>query len=237
MENIYSRTETFIGKEAQTLLKNAKVAVLGLGGVGSYCLESLVRSGIGSFVIADGDEVSESNLNRQLIATASTVGMRKTDAAKKHILDILPSAHIDAYDVFINEKSDLSFLDGCDYVADALDTISAKLAVIQYCKSMSIPLISAMGAGNKTDPMGFNVADIYDTSVCPLCRVMRKELRARNIGSLKVVYSTEEPRIVLQGRNDNGRNLPASLPFVPGGMGLLMAKEIFFGIIGDKYEK
>lgn len=229
---IFSRTEMLIGQEALNKIKNSTVAVFGIGGVGSYCVEALARTGIKKLILIDADEVSVSNINRQLIADTTTVGIKKVEAAKKRLLAINPEIEVATIPEFITTDSDLSFIDNCDYVVDAIDTVSSKIHIIEYSKSKNIPIISAMGAGNKTDPTKFEVADIYKTSVCPLCKVIRYELRKRNIKNLKVVFSKEEPRTPEIIEKVGPKQVPGSLAFVPSAMGLIMAREVVFDIIG-----
>ena len=227
---LFIRSEMLLGKDAMQKLKDSTVAVFGIGGVGSYIVEALTRSGIGKLIIIDGDDVAASNINRQLIADTTTIGIAKVDAAKQRLLAINPDLQIVTVNEFLTADSDFSFIDGCSYVADAIDTVSAKIKRIEYCKEKNIPIISAMGAGNKTDPTRFEVSDISKTSVCPLCKVMRYELRKRNIKSLKVVYSKEEPISV---KDIECKRIPGSLAFVPSVMGLIMAREIVFDLIKE----
>lgn len=228
----FSRTAYVFGEEAIDKLKNAKIAVFGVGGVGGYICEALCRAGVGEIDIFDRDTVSVSNINRQIIALHSTVGRAKVDVLKERMLDINPSCKINAYNVFyLPENADEYDLSDYDYVADAVDTVSAKLEIAVRAYRLGVPTISAMGAGNKTDPTRFEIADINDTSVCPLARVMRRELKARGIKKLKVVYSKEEP--VKSGVTDpeTGKAVPGSLSFVPSVMGLIMAGEIVKDLI------
>ncbi len=194
MSEQFARTELLLGTEAINRLSECRVAVFGVGGVGGYVCEALVRSGIGHFDLIDSDTVAESNLNRQIIALNSTVGKYKVDVMKERMLDINPNVTVNAHRCFyLPENADDFDFSKYDYVIDAVDTVTAKIEIIMRSKSLGIPVISAMGAGNKLDPSKFKVADIYDTKVCPLCRVMRRELKKRNIENLKVVYSEEEP--------------------------------------------
>ncbi len=226
MEERYSRTEALFGKDAVDKLRKCRVAVFGLGGVGGYVVEALARSGIGGFILFDNDKVAESNLNRQIIALESTVGRYKTDVMRERIADIDPAVEVVTHNVFyLPENADSYDLSGCDYIVDAVDTVSAKLEIIVRAKRLGIPVISAMGTGNKTDPERLVTTDIYKTSVCPLARVMRRELRARGVESLKVVYSQEEPKKGL------GRT-PASCAFVPSAAGLIIAGNVVRDIIG-----
>lgn len=221
----YTRTEGVLGTAAVKKIKNAKVAVFGLGGVGSYVVEALARTGVGSFVLIDKDVVEESNINRQLIATAKTVGQLKTDVQKQRILDINPEAKVETNPIFYLENSGGSLITGCDYVVDAIDTVTAKINLIKECKAAGIPVISAMGAANRTDPTAFKIADISKTSTCPLCRVVRRELRNAGIKDVKVAYSTEIPVPSTNGEL-------GSLSFATGAMGLLIARQVIFDIVG-----
>ena len=226
----FTRTRQMLGIDAFERLKNAKVIVFGVGGVGSYTVEALARSGIGSITVVDNDEVALSNINRQLPATLKTIGRKKVDVIKEHILDINPDCQVEAIALFYNDDTKNQIdLTKYDYVCDAIDTVSAKLYIAQFCYENNIPCISAMGAGNKLDPTRFEVGDIYKTSVCPLARVMRRELKARGVKKLKVVYSKEEPAQLF----DTGvveetakRQNPGSIAFVPSVMGLILAGEI-----------
>ncbi len=225
-----ARTEALIGPDALQKLRGAKVAVFGLGGVGSYVVEALARAGIGTLVLVDGDEVARSNLNRQLIATADTVGMRKTEAAAARVHAIAPFCQVIAYDLFyLPEVADRIDFTGLSYVADAVDTVTAKIEIIKRAKAAGVPVITCMGTGNKLSAQGFAVSDIEKTSVCPLARVMRRELKNRRIGGVKAVYSTEEPQ--KSAAREDGRCVPASISFVPGAAGLVMAGEIVRDIL------
>ena len=234
MDEKFVRTEMLLGKEAMETLRNSKIAVFGLGGVGSYTAAALARCGIGNFLLVDNDTVAPSNINRQLIATLKTVGRDKADVMKEYILDINENAAVDILKIFYGEenagKIDLSKY---DYVADAIDTVSSKLLLIERAKMANVPIISCMGAGNKLNACGFEVADIYETSICPLAKVMRKELRARGIDKLKVVYSKEEaikPSECIE-QDDKGRQTPGSVSFVPSVAGLIMAGEVVKDLI------
>ena len=224
------RTEMLIGKEATEKLKDCRVAIFGLGGVGSYVLEALARVGIGSFLLFDADTVSESNINRQLIADYTTVGRDKTDVATERVMKINPNAKVEAVKIFATpDNVDALGLDGCDYIVDAIDTVSTKLALAELSYRRGIPMISSMGTGNKLDPTAFEISDIYKTSVCPLARAMRAELRKRGVPSLKVVYSKEEPK-----RACSDRSLPpASISFVPSAAGLIIASAVVKDIISN----
>lgn len=228
-DETFSRTELLIGEEGLLRLRRAKVAVFGVGGVGGYAVEALARSGVGHFLLVDNDVISESNLNRQIIALRSTVGRYKTQVMKERIADICPETGVDTRECFFlpDCREAFAFAD-YDYVVDAVDTVSAKLALAECCQGAGTPLISAMGAGNKRDPAGFQVADIYETSICPLARVMRRELKKRGIHHLKVVYSREEamtPREQIRSE-ETGKVTPGSMAFVPGAAGLLLASEV-----------
>ncbi len=231
MQSQFQRTEYLIGKDSVRKLNNLKVAIFGLGGVGSYVLEALVRAGVGKFVLVDKDVVDITNINRQIIATHKTIGKPKVEVAKERAIDINPNAIVETYQEFFMPDSNSNIITkDLDYVIDAVDTITAKLAIIEICKKQNIPVISCMGTGNKLDPTMFEVADIYKTSVCPLAKVIRKELRARNIDNLKVVYSKEEP-ISTGIINEDGKQVPASISFVPSTAGLILAKEVVKDLI------
>lgn len=231
----FSRTAYVYGEDAVEKLNKAKVAVFGVGGVGGFICEALARAGVGSIDIFDKDTVSLSNINRQIIALHSTVGREKVEVMRQRMLDINPECKVNAYSVFyLPENADDFDLSIYDYIADAVDTVSAKLEIAERAYRLGIPVISAMGAGNKTDPTKFEVADISDTSVCPLARVMRRELKARGIKKYKVVYSKEEPRRSDVYDEESGKAIPGSLSFVPSVMGLIMAGEIVKDIIKDK---
>ena len=228
----WSRTAHIYGAEAVEKLSMSRIAVFGVGGVGGFVCEALARAGVGAIDIFDKDTVSLSNVNRQIIALHSTVGKSKVEVMKQRIEDINPNCSVNAYNVFyLPENADEYDFSKYDYVVDAVDTVSAKLEIICRAHKLGISAISAMGAGNKTDPTLFRVADIKDTSVCPLARVMRRELKARGINNLKVVYSTEPS--VKSGEMDpaSGKISPGSLPFVPSVMGLIMAGEVIKDII------
>ena len=227
MEERHSRTAALLGEDAPQRLKGKHVAVLGLGGVGSYLVEALARAGVGALTLIDKDIYTESNLNRQLYALPETVGKRKTQVAAARVAAIAPSIAVKTVDAFVlPETLDTLPLDGVDYIADAIDTVSAKIALAVFAKEKDIPMISAMGAGNKLDPTAFRVARIKDTRVCPLARVMRSELKARGISDLKVVYSEEEPHKNPLIDEESGKPIPGSVSFVPSVVGLIMAGEI-----------
>lgn len=226
MQNQFSRTESLIGKENIEKLKKSKVAIFGIGGVGSYTLEALVRAGVESFVLVDKDVVDETNLNRQIIATTKTIGKPKVEVAKARILEINPNAKVEIYQEFFMPDTREDILSkGISYIVDCVDTVTAKIELVLRAKKLNIPIISSMGTGNKLDPCKFEVADIYKTSVCPLAKVMRKELKQRNIESLKVVYSREEPKQTLAHKT------PSSISFVPSVCGLIIAGEVIKDII------
>lgn len=231
MTHEFSRTELLIGAEGLDRLRNATVMVLGVGGVGSHCIEALARSGVGHLILVDNDKVSQTNINRQSIAYQSSVGEYKTKLMKDRIWDINPVADVTTYETFVlPENLHEIFGKKVDYIVDAIDTVTAKLAVVQYAKEHNIPIISCMGTGNKLHPELFEIADISKTSVCPLCKVMRKELKSRGITHLKVLYSKEVPVDVSERDTgeDKGmrRSLPGSISFVPPVAGLLIAGEV-----------
>ena len=249
MLNQFSRTELLIGKEGLEKLKNAKVAIFGIGGVGSFVAEGLVRAGIGNFILVDDDKVCLTNLNRQIIATRKTIGKYKVDVMKERILEINPDAKVETVQEFYMPNSENQIITSeLSYVADCIDTVTAKIELVKNCKELGIPIISAMGTGNKLDPSKLTITDIYKTNTCPLAKVMRKELRKRKIESLKVIYSTEEPIkpdnesefscktncICPPGtkRKCSARNqVPGSISFVPSVAGLMIAGEIVRDII------
>ena len=240
----FSRTELLFGKEAMDKLAGSKVAVFGIGGVGGYVCEALVRSGVGAFDLIDDDKVCLTNLNRQIIATRSTVGKYKTDVMRERMLDINPKVDVEVHKCFfLPENADDFPWDSYDYVVDAVDTVTAKIALVMKCKEKNIPIISSMGAGNKLDGSQFKVADIYKTKVCPLAKVMRRELKKRGVKKLKVVYSEEIPTrpiedMAISCRNHcicppgaehkctERRDIPGSVAFVPSVAGLIIAGEV-----------
>ena len=245
----FSRTELLLGKEAMDRLKNARVAVFGIGGVGGYVCEALVRTGVGAFDLIDDDKVCLTNLNRQIIATRKTVGKYKTEVMKERMLEINPDVKVEIHDCFFLPENAKDFpFEEYDYIVDAVDTVTAKIALVMKAKEMNIPIISSMGAGNKLDASKFEVADIYKTSVCPLAKVMRKELRKIDIQNLKVIYSKEEPIKPEQTsesscktncicppgtkRKCSTRNqVPGSISFVPSVAGLMIAGEVVRDLI------
>ena len=251
MLNQFSRTELLIGKESIEKLNKSKVAVFGIGGVGSFVVEGLVRAGVGNFILIDDDKVCLTNLNRQLIATRATVGKYKVEVAKERILSINPKANVEIVQEFFMPDSKEILDNSVDYIVDSIDTVTAKIELVVRANKLGIPIISSMGTGNKLDPTRFEVTDIYKTSVCPLAKVMRKELKARGIKNLKVVYSKEDP-IKLDNNSEssckNGcicppgtkrkctiRNqVPGSISFVPSVAGLIIAGEVVKYIINNK---
>lgn len=233
MNERFSRTELLFGSKAMEKLKNAHVCVFGVGGVGGFVCEALARSGVGALSLVDNDTVSITNINRQIFATASTVGMMKTAAAKKRLIDINPDIKITEYNIFYLPETESEIdLTKFDYVVDAIDTITAKIHLAQRCEELNVPLISSMGTGNKLDPKQFEVTDIYKTSVCPLARVMRTELKKRGVKKLKVVYSKEQPQNAVAD-TANGRHAPGSCAFVPSVAGLVIASEVVKGLTNE----
>lgn len=258
----FSRTRALLGEEAMQTLAASRVAVFGLGGVGGHCAEALARSGVGALDLVDGDVVALSNCNRQVFATDKTVGMRKAEAAKERIALLSPRCRVTAHDVFfLPENADGLDFSAFDYVVDAIDTVSGKIAILERARLAGVPAISAMGAGNKLDPTRFEVAPVEETSVCPLARVMRRELKKRGISGVKAVYSKEEPRLPrfdeLQdgapadtpanatdgsptgetaespaGKTANRKPVPGSVAFVPSVMGLIIAGEVIKDLTG-----
>lgn len=225
MSEFLKRTEALVGKDAVEKLKNAHVAVFGIGGVGGHIVEALARSGVGELTLIDNDTVKESNINRQIIALCSTIGEKKTAAFEKRLKDINPEIKVNLCDLFVLPENCNEIDFSCfDYVADAIDTVSGKLAIIEQCNKNGIPIISSMGTGNKLDPTAFKVTDINKTDTCPLARVMRYELKKRGIKKLKVLYSREAPI-----KQDT--RTPASISFVPSVAGLIIAGEIIKDII------
>ena len=232
-----SRTEKLIGKDALDILAGSRVAVFGAGGVGSFVIEALARSGVGAIDVVDNDKVSLSNLNRQLIATLDTVGLDKTAAVKERIKSINPDCRVTEHKMFfLPENADDMDFSVYDYVVDAIDTVAGKLAIIEKCSALGVPVISSMGTGNKLDPSAFRIADIYDTKVCPLAKAIRKECRKRGIESLKVLYSEEEamkPEASPDEQPAPGkRSVPGSISFVPSAAGLMIAGEVIKDLTG-----
>ena len=246
----FSRTELLLGKEAMNKLENSRVAVFGIGGVGGYVCEALVRSGVGTFDLIDDDKVCLTNLNRQIIATRKTVGKYKTEVMKERMLEINPDVKVEIHNCFFLPENAKDFpFEEYDYIVDAVDTVTAKIALVMKAKEMNIPIISSMGAGNKLDASKFEVADIYKTSVCPLAKVMRRELKKRGVKKLKVVYSREEPikpveDMAISCRSNcicppgaarkctERRDIPGSNAFVPSVVGLIIAGEVIKDLSG-----
>ena len=234
MSEIFKRTELLLGENAVEKLKKCRVAVFGVGGVGGYTTEALARSGIGKIDIIDNDTVSESNINRQIIALHSTVGKYKVDVMKERILDINPDAQVNAFRTFFMPETESEFdFTEYDYIVDAIDTVTGKIALAVKAQAAGTPIISSMGAGNKLDPTAFEVADIYKTSVCPLAKVMRRELKQRGIKKLKVVYSKEVPLspAACEENEPHRRQTPGSTAFVPSVAGLIIAGEVIKDLI------
>lgn len=230
MENLYTRTEMLIGDKIENL-KNARVLVCGVGGVGGYVVEALARAGIGGIDVLDNDVFGASNLNRQILATIQTVGRKKTQVAVERIKSINPECETNAYDMFyMPETADAICLEKYDHIVDAIDTVTAKLELIARANRIGVPIISSMGTGNKLG-VGFEVADIYSTSVCPLAKVIRKQLKEQGIKSLKVVYSKETPLPPKETVKENGRHIPASISYAPAIAGLVIASEVIKDLI------
>ena len=229
MEDMFSRTEMLIGNDGMEKLHDAKVAVFGIGGVGSFVCEGLARSGVGNFILVDYDKIDESNINRQLIATVKTIGKCKVDLMKERILEINPNANVEVHKEFYMADSKTEIItEELSYAVDCVDTILAKIAIICSCDAIGVPVISSMGTGNKLDPTMFEVADIYETSVCPLAKIMKKDLRKRNIDKLKVVYSKEQPINTNDCpiNRDRKYKVKGSVSFVPSVAGLIIAGEV-----------
>ncbi len=232
MSNQFLRTELLFGSKNMEILKNSRVAVFGVGGVGGYVVEALARSGIGTLDLIDNDKVSVTNINRQIVATFKTIGKYKVDIAKERILDINPDAAVNIYKTFFLPDTAGEFdFSKYDYVVDAIDTITGKIEIIMQAERADVPVISSMGAGNKLNPLDFEVSDIYKTSVCPLAKVMRRELKKRGISKLKVVYSKEPPLTPSEndevyGVGNQRRQTPGSVAFVPSVAGLIIAGEV-----------
>ena len=230
MKEQYTRSAELFGEEAIERLNGAHVCVFGVGGVGSYTVEALARGGVGKFTLVDGDRVALSNINRQLIATHSTVGEEKVEVAKRRILDINPDAEVRVINAFVTpEMIEELGLSDVDYIVDAIDSVSTKLALCEFAEKNRIRIISSMGTGNKIDPSRFRIADISKTSVCPLARVMRVELRKRGINHLRVIFSDEMPHVA----SGEKKRVPASCSFVPSVAGLMLAGEVIRDIIGQ----
>lgn len=243
MTDFFERTELLLGSEAMDRLAAARVAVFGIGGVGGHAAEALARSGVGMLDIIDKDKVSPSNINRQIVATISNIGRYKTDVMKERIRDINPDAVVNTYQCFFLPENAGAFpFASYDYIIDAVDTVTAKIELVMQAKNAGVPIISCMGAGNKLDPTRFEVTDIYKTSVCPLAKVMRKELKARGIRKLRVVYSREEIRkpksagkkqAGAEEAENVGKAVPGSVAFVPSVAGLILAGEVIKGLAQD----
>lgn len=239
MVHEFSRTELLLGAEAMERLKHASVMVFGVGGVGSYCIEALARSGVGTLILIDNDTVSVTNINRQSIALHSTVGCYKTRVMAEKIRDICPEIRVITQEIFVlPENLEEVFTERVDYIIDAIDTVTAKIAIAELAYRKQIPLLASMGTGNKLHPECFQIAEIEETSVCPLCKVMRKELKKRGIRHVKVLYSREQP-VDISGRDTgedmgNRRALPGSIAFVPPVAGLMLAGEVIRELAGVK---
>ena len=236
MTEQFSRTQLLLGEEAMEKLRNARVAVFGIGGVGGYTVEALARSGVGQLDLIDSDTVSVSNINRQILATHSTVGRLKVDVAKDRILDINPNCVVRTYPCFyLPDTADQFDFSAYDYIVDAIDTVTGKLQLVQQAHAAGTPIICSMGTGNKLDPSAFQVADISKTSVCPLARIMRKELKKRGINHVKVVYSQEDALTPVGAEEEmkllGKRQIPGSVSFVPGAAWLFLAGEVIKDLI------
>lgn len=250
MPDEFSRTELLIGRKALDRLEKSRVAVFGIGGVGSYTAEGLIRAGVGSIMLVDDDRICLTNINRQLHATRKTVGKFKADVMKERLLEINPKATVDSVKLFYSAQTSETFFEGSkiDYIVDAIDTVSSKIDLVLQAKQRGIPIISCMGAGNKLDPTKFEVTDIYNTSICPLAKVMRHELRQRGVDSLKVVYSRETPITPVETEQTSckfhcicpegtarkctqRRQVPGSISFVPSVAGLIISGEVVKDII------
>lgn len=224
----FSRTTLLLNNDSIKKLKNSTIAIFGLGGVGSYVCESLARIGIGTLILIDNDIIDITNINRQIFALHSTIGQNKTTVAQKRILDINPNANIITHKIFYSKDSNQNIINSCDYVIDAMDSILSKISLIEECNKRKIPIISCMGTGNKLNPTLFEVTDIFKTSTCPICRILRHELKIRNINSLKVVYSKEKP---IKPTTIDNRQILGSTPFVPAVAGLIIANEAIKDIL------
>ncbi|MDD6769770.1 MAG: tRNA threonylcarbamoyladenosine dehydratase [Inconstantimicrobium porci] len=234
-----SRTELVIGKDGLDKLRNSKVVVFGVGGVGGFVIEALTRAGVGTLIIVDNDTVSLTNLNRQIIATYDTIDKYKVDIMEERIHSISKECNVITHKTFVLEDNIADIIpNDCDYVVDAIDTVTAKIALAVYCEKNNIPLISSMGTGNKFDPTAFKIADVYDTKVCPLAKVMRYELKKRGVKKLKVVYSEEKPvKPTGEGLSEptSKRQVPGSISFVPPVAGMIAASAVVRDIVGIKY--
>ena len=228
----FDRTIALFGEEGLKKIQNSKILIFGIGGVGGYTVEALIRAGIKEICLIDGDDINETNINRQIIATTKTVGRPKVDVMKERIFDINPDVHVETKKLFyLPENAGEIEFEKYDYIIDAIDTVSAKLDIIEQAKKHNKKIISAMGAGNKVNTQAFKIADIFDTKVCPLAKVMRRELKRRGIDHLKVVYSEEEP--FNSTLIEDGKRIPASNSFVPGMAGLTLAGEVILDIVNN----
>ena len=235
--NEFCRTELLVGEEGINKLHNSKVIVFGIGGVGSFVVEALTRAGVGNLILVDNDTICISNLNRQIHATQATVGMIKVEAMKERVISINPKCNVEAKQVFITADNISEIIPSdVDYVVDAIDTVTSKLALAEYCYKNNINIISSMGTGNKMDPTQFRVSDVFKTKVCPLAKVMRHELRKRGVKKLKVVYSEEMPMTPDKGRAvpSAKRQTPGSISFVPPVAGMIIGGEVIKDLIGIK---
>lgn len=230
MEDMYSRTSLIVGDKIDNI-KSARVLLFGVGGVGGYTLEALARAGVGKIGVVDNDVFATSNLNRQILATQATIGRRKCEVAKERVSSINPECEVVTYDVFYSSQTASQIpLGEYDYIVDAIDTVTAKLCLIEGAKDKNVPIISCMGTGNKIG-VNFEVADIKNTSVCPLAKVMRKELKTRGINSLKVVYSKETPIAIKDTQEECGRHIPGSISYAPAIAGMMLASEVIRDLI------
>ena len=234
MDNQFSRIEMLLGKDATEKLSKSRVAVFGIGGVGGYAVEALVRCGVGAIDLIDNDKVAPSNLNRQIVATTKTLGKSKVEAAKERVLEINPNCKVTTHPTFYTPETAGQFdFSKYDYIVDAIDTVVGKLSLIEQAKANGVPIICSMGTGNKLDPTKFEVADISKTSVCPLARVIRTEVKKRKIKDVKVVYSKETPITPQNVQIQNGKQTPGSVSFVPPVAGMIMAGEVIKDLIKD----
>ena len=237
MLNQFSRTELLIGKEGIEKLQNAKIAIFGIGGVGSFVVEGLARAGVGNFILIDDDKVCLTNLNRQIIATRKTIGKNKVEVARDRILEINPNANVEIHQEFFMPDSDEILDETVDYVVDAVDTVTAKIELVVRANKLNIPIIACMGTGNKLDPTKFEITDISKTKMCPLAKVMRKKLKEKGIKKYKVLYSTEEPSVPDQElekecvKGTNKKQVPGSVSFVPSVAGLIIAGQVIKDLI------
>ena len=242
MQNQFLRTELLIGQQGVKKLQESKVAIFGIGGVGSFVVEGLARAGIGNFILVDNDKIDITNINRQIIATTKTIGKNKVEVAKERILEINPKANVEIYQEFFMPESKEIVDNSVEYIVDSVDTVKAKIELVLRAKKNNIPIISCMGTGNKLDATKFEVTDIYKTSVCPLAKVMRKELKARGVDKLKVIYSKEDPikpnnveiKLDVNKSITRQKQVPGSISFVPSVAGLIIAGEVVKDLIGRK---